>query len=82
MRARDLATEQPAKLTGTELCEKNMSMEQKDVLNLLGAAPKLRSLVMRWARQTARGEKLPATFSVADLGMKFFHEATRLPIAA
>ena len=45
-----------------------MSIEQKDVLNLLGAAPKLRPLVMRWARQAARGEKLPATFSVADLG--------------
>ena len=45
-----------------------MAIEQKDVLNLLGAAPKLRPLVMRWARQTARGEKLPATFSAADLG--------------
>ena len=45
-----------------------MSIEQKDVLNLLEAAPKLRPLVMRWARQAARGEKLPATFSVADLG--------------
>ena len=45
-----------------------MSIEQKDVLNLLGAAPKLRPLVMRWARQAARGEKLPATFSAADLG--------------
>ena len=45
-----------------------MSIEQKDVLNLLEAAPKLRSLVMRWARQAARGERLPATFSVADLG--------------
>ena len=45
-----------------------MSIEQKDVLNLLEAAPKLRPLVMRWARQTARGEKLPATFSAADLG--------------
>ena len=45
-----------------------MSIEQKDVLNLLGAAPKLRPLVMRWARQAARGEKLPTTFSAADLG--------------
>ena len=45
-----------------------MTIEQKDVLNLLGAAPKLRPLVMRWARQAARGEKLPTTFSVADLG--------------
>ena len=45
-----------------------MSIEQKDVLNLLEAAPKLRPLVMRWARQTARGEKLPMKFSAADLG--------------
>lgn len=45
-----------------------MSIEQKDVLNLLEAAPKLWSLVMRWARQAARGEKLPTTFSAADLG--------------
>ena len=43
-------------------------MEPKDVLTLLDAAPKLRPLLMRWARQAARGEKLPATFSVADLG--------------
>ena len=43
-------------------------MEPKDVLNLLGAAPKLRSLVMRWARMAARGERLPATFSAAELG--------------
>ena len=43
-------------------------MEQKDVLNLLGAAPKLRPLVMRWARMAARGEKLPATFSASGLG--------------
>ena len=45
-----------------------MSIEQKDVLNLLGAAPKLRPLLMRWARMAARGEKLPATFSVSGLG--------------
>ena len=38
------------------------------VMRLLEMAPKLRPLVMRWARQAARGEKLPATFSVADLG--------------
>ena len=43
-------------------------MEPKDVLNLLEAAPKLRPLVMRWARMAARGERLPATFSAADLG--------------
>ena len=43
-------------------------MEQKDVLTLLDAAPKLRPLLMRWARMAARGEKLPATFSAADLG--------------
>ena len=43
-------------------------MEPKDVLKLLEAAPKLRPLVMRWARMAARGEKLPTTFSVADLG--------------
>ena len=45
-----------------------MSIEQKDVLNMLEAAPKLRPLVMRWARMAAKGERLPATFSVADLG--------------
>ena len=45
-----------------------MSIELKDVLNLLEAAPKLRPLVMRWARMAARGERLPATFSAADLG--------------
>ena len=45
-----------------------MSIATKDVLKLLEAVPKLRSLVMRWARQAARGERLPATFSVADLG--------------
>lgn len=45
-----------------------MSIIAKDVLNLLGAAPKLRSLMMRWARLAARGERLPATFSVAELG--------------
>ena len=45
-----------------------MPIESKDVLNLLDAAPKLRSLLMRWARQAARGEKLPTTFSAADLG--------------
>ena len=45
-----------------------MPIELKDVLNLLEAAPKLRPLVMRWARMAARGERLPATFSVAELG--------------
>ena len=45
-----------------------MSIEPKDVLNLLDVSPKLRSLVMRWARMAARGEKLPTTFSVAGLG--------------
>ena len=40
----------------------------KGVLNLLEVVPKLRSLVMWWARQAARGERLPATFSAADLG--------------
>ena len=43
-------------------------MEPKDVLKLLEAAPKLRSLVMRWARQATKGERLPATFSAAGLG--------------
>ena len=38
------------------------------VMSLLETAPKLRPLVMRWARQTARGEWLHATFSVAGLG--------------
>ena len=52
----------------TVLREKNMPIEQKDVLNLLEAAPKLRPLVMRWTRMAARGEKLPATFSVSGLG--------------
>ncbi len=45
-----------------------MPIEPKEVLNLLEVVPKLRSLVMRWARMAARGERLPATFSVADLG--------------
>ena len=45
-----------------------MSIEQKDILDLLEAAPKLRPLVMRWARQAARGEMLPATFSAVELG--------------
>ena len=45
-----------------------MTLREKDVLNLLDAVPKLRPLVMRWARMAAKGERLPATFSVADLG--------------
>ena len=45
-----------------------MSVEPKDVLTLLNATPKLRSLMMRWARLAARDERLPATFSVAELG--------------
>ena len=66
-------------------CVQNNSMPiaTKDVLKLLDAAPKLRPLVMRWARMAARGEKLPATFSVAGLGYddqqlleSFLHVAT------
>ena len=60
--------EQPAKPTRTELCEKNMSMEQKDVLNLLEATPKLRSLAMRWARMAANGEAPPHSFTLPNLG--------------
>lgn len=60
-----------------------MSIEQANVLNLLSAAPKLRPLVMRWARMAARGEWLPATFSAVDLGYddqraleRFLHATT------
>ena len=45
-----------------------MHIEPKDVLKLLEAAPKLRSLLMRWARMAAKGEMLSATFSVSGLG--------------
>ena len=45
-----------------------MSIEQKDVLNLLEAAPKLRPLVMRWARMAARGEMPPNSFTLSNLG--------------
>ena len=43
-------------------------MDAEMVTTLLEATPKLRPLVMRWARQAARGERLPTTFSAADLG--------------
>lgn len=51
-------------------CVRNnsMSIATKDVLKLLEAAPKLRSLLMRWARMAAKGEMLSATFSVSGLG--------------
>ena len=60
----------------------SMSIVAKDVLKLLEAAPKLRPLVMRWARLAARGERLPATFSVADLGYDDQQSLERLPGAA
>lgn len=46
----------------------NMSIEPKDVLKLLEAAPKLRPLVMRWARQAAKGESPPNSFTLPNLG--------------
>ena len=52
----------------TTLCEKNMTIEPKDVLNLLEAAPRLRSLVMRWVRQAAKGEMPPNSFTLSNLG--------------
>ena len=58
-------------------------MDAASVTTLLRAAPKLRPLVMRWARQAERGERLPATFSVAGLGYedqqsleRFLHATT------
>lgn len=45
-----------------------MTIEPKDVLKLMGAAPKLRSLLMRWARQAAKGEIPPSSFTLPNLG--------------
>ena len=45
-----------------------MTIEPKDVLKLLEAAPKLRSLLMRWARMAAKGEMPPSSFTLPNLG--------------